>query len=250
MTARVTQFELLGPLPTGTTVLEASAGTGKTFTIAGLVARYVAEGVARLDQLLVVTFGRAATQELRDRVRERLVTARDGLVNPAVARVSDDQVLVHLASVSDDEAAVRHQRLGEALATFDAATVATTHQFCQQVLVSLGTAGDVDAGAVLVESLDDLIVEVTDDLYVRNWGRAGASDPPELTRTQAIDLARQVVNDGEALLVPEAPDPGGTPDVRRRFAGAARAEVDRRKRMRRLLGFDDLLTRLRDTLAD
>src|SRR5690348_3999800 len=46
-------FDLLAPLPAGTTVLEASAGTGKTFTIAGLVTRYVAEGVARLDELLV-----------------------------------------------------------------------------------------------------------------------------------------------------------------------------------------------------
>ena len=45
--------DLRGPLPTGTTVLEASAGTGKTYTIAGLVARYVAEGVAQIDQLLV-----------------------------------------------------------------------------------------------------------------------------------------------------------------------------------------------------
>jgi len=59
----VNEFDLLGPLPTGTTLLEASAGTGKTFTIAGLVARYVAEGIARLDDLLVVTFGRAATQD-------------------------------------------------------------------------------------------------------------------------------------------------------------------------------------------
>src|SRR5690349_10944430 len=75
------EFDLLGPLPQGTTVLEASAGTGKTFTIAGLVARYVAEGVARIDELLVVTFGRSATQELRDRVRERLVAARDGLAD-------------------------------------------------------------------------------------------------------------------------------------------------------------------------
>ena len=50
-------FDLFGALPTGTTVLEASAGTGKTFTIAGLVTRYVAHGIARLDELLVVTFG-------------------------------------------------------------------------------------------------------------------------------------------------------------------------------------------------
>ena len=48
-------FDLRGPLPDGITVLEASAGTGKTFTIAALVARYVAEDVVPLDQLLVVT---------------------------------------------------------------------------------------------------------------------------------------------------------------------------------------------------
>ena len=73
-------FDLLGPLPEGTTVLEASAGTGKTFTIANLVARYVADGIA-MDQLLVVSFSRESTRELRERVRERLVTARDRLAD-------------------------------------------------------------------------------------------------------------------------------------------------------------------------
>ena len=62
----------------GVTVLEASAGTGKTFTIAALAARYVAEGTP-LEQLLLVTFTRMATGELRERVRERLVSAEQGL---------------------------------------------------------------------------------------------------------------------------------------------------------------------------
>src|SRR5215831_5602791 len=119
-------FDLLGELPRGTTVLEASAGTGKTFTIAGLVTRYVAEGVVPLDELLVVTFGRAATQELRDRVRERLVTARDGLRDVAAARAGDDQLLRHLAMGGDTEVDSRRQRLVVALASFDAATVLTT----------------------------------------------------------------------------------------------------------------------------
>src|SRR5437763_8927161 len=72
------EFDLCGPLPTGVTVLEASAGTGKTFAIAALAARYVAEGTP-LDQLLLVTFTRMATGELRDRVRERLVSAERGI---------------------------------------------------------------------------------------------------------------------------------------------------------------------------
>ena len=75
-------FDVCGPLPTGTTVLEASAGTGKTFTIAALATRYVAEGVADLAQLMLVTFGRAATQELRQRVRERLTATERALAVP------------------------------------------------------------------------------------------------------------------------------------------------------------------------
>ena len=69
--AEIRPFDVCGPLPTGVTVLEASAGTGKTYTIAALAARYVAEGIP-LDELLLVTFTRMATGELRDRVRERL----------------------------------------------------------------------------------------------------------------------------------------------------------------------------------
>ena len=55
-------FDICGPLPTGTTLLEASAGTGKTWTIAALVTRYLAEGVATLEEMLVVTFTRAASR--------------------------------------------------------------------------------------------------------------------------------------------------------------------------------------------
>ena len=241
-----TEFELLGALPTGTTVLEASAGTGKTFTIAGLVTRYVAEGVARLDQLLVVTFGRAATQELRDRVRERLVTARDGLADPQAAAESDDPLLRHLAS-TDVEA--RRARLVEALGAFDSATVATTHEFCSRVLAGLGTAADVDAVATFVENLDDLTVEVVQDLYLRMWARPSAAAPP-LSFADALELAHTVVRDGQAELVPDDAEPDGPVDLRRRFAIAVRGEVERRKRERYLVGYDDLLTRLRATLAD
>ena len=66
-------FSLLDPLPTsGRVAIEASAGTGKTYTLAGLVVRYVAEADVSVEELLIVTFTRAAAAELRDRVRSRL----------------------------------------------------------------------------------------------------------------------------------------------------------------------------------
>ena len=80
-------FDICAELPSGTTVLEASAGTGKTYTIAALTARVIAEGAAELSQLLLVTFGRMATNELRLRVRERLVAVESCLADAIEHRV-------------------------------------------------------------------------------------------------------------------------------------------------------------------
>ncbi len=241
-------FDICGPLPTGTTILEASAGTGKTYTVGALVTRYVAEGHATLEQLLVVTFGRAASQELRERVRGQLVDVERGLADPAAARSGDDELLALLADAPDDEVALRRRRVATALADFDAATIATTHQFCQQVLTGLGVAGDSEPSSTLVESLDDLLVEVVDDLYVRAFARAG-EDKPIFDRPQALVLARAAVGNPQARLEPVDAEAGSAAARRRRFAAAVRAEVDRRKRRHGLLGYDDLLSRLADALV-
>ena len=169
-------FDVCGPLPTGVTVLEASAGTGKTSTIAGLAARYVADGVP-LQALLLVTFTRMATGELRERVRDRLVSAEAGLARAlaGVAPEAGDAVLALLATGDEATVGARRDRLARALADFDAATIATTHGFCQEVLAGLGVAGDLEEGATVVEAIDDLIEEVVDDLYVQ-WFQA-SGDP-------------------------------------------------------------------------
>ncbi|KAE8765305.1 UvrD-helicase domain-containing protein [Georgenia thermotolerans] len=239
-------FDICGDLPTGTTVLEASAGTGKTFTIAALATRYVAEGVAELADLMLVTFGRAATSELRDRVRERLVSAERALRAPD-ARDSADAVVRHLAAVDDAELDRRRRRLTRALAQFDAATITTTHGFCQQMLASLGVAGDVDADATFVPDIADLVEEVVDDLYLRRY----ASEPqPVLTPAEAREVAKAAVSDHQARLEPAAAPPDSVPGHRYAFARDVAAEVRRRKRERRLLDYDDLLVLLRDALTD
>ena len=99
-------------------MLEASAGTGKTHAIGALVTRYVAEGVAALDKLLVITFGRAASQELRERVRGHLVAAERALADPVAARSGKDPIYALLADAPDDEVGRRRERLRTALAGF------------------------------------------------------------------------------------------------------------------------------------
>ncbi|TYP86905.1 UvrD-helicase domain-containing protein [Blastococcus xanthinilyticus] len=241
-------FDLGGALPTGTTVLEASAGTGKTFTIAALTARYVAEGAAELSEIMLVTFGNAASRELRDRVRERLVSAERGLRDPAAARGDrNDPVLRLLADVPDEEVTRRRGRLARALAGFDEATIATTHSFCSQMLAGLGMAADADPTAAFVEDIDDLVREVVDDLYLRTF--AGAADPPFLSHAELLELGRRAVgSDRQAELWPAADD--GVPGRRRRAAEAVRREVERRKRRVGLVDYDDWLSLLRDALAD
>lgn len=226
-------FDLLGPLPTGTTLLEASAGTGKTYTVAGLVARFVAEGEATLDQLLVVTFGRSATQELRERVREQLVRTQRALSTGD----ADDDLLRLLVSQDRPE---RLRRITDALASFDAATIATTHQFCRIVLDSLGVAGDSDAGATLAESTEELLTEVVDDLYLARYGQL---DRAPFGRTEALRVARAAEADPRAAL-------SESDDERVAFAAAARREMERRKRRLGILSYDDLLGRLADALLD
>jgi exodeoxyribonuclease V beta subunit len=234
-------FSIRDPLPHGTTLLEASAGTGKTWTVGALVTRYVAEGVASLDQLLIITFGRAASRELRERVREQLVEAESALADPAAAGSHDNELVVLLAEGDADVVAARRERLRQALADFDGATIATTHQFCQLVLRSLGTAGDADANAELVESLDDVVVQIVDDLYLQRYRLATA---PPFSIGEALSLARSAVADPQARLVPTDADSSTRAGERVGFARAVRDELDRRKRTLGLLSYDDLLSRL------
>ena len=249
-----TPFDLTGPLPSGTTVLEASAGTGKTYTIAALTARYLADGVP-LSALMLVTFGRNASQELRLRVRERLVDSEAALlaaVSGGVCSARPDEAMAMLTDGPPDLLALRRERLAAALAEFDAATIATTHEFCLQMLDGLGVLADREPQAVFVEHLRELTREVVGDVFLRRYAVAGV---PPLRWEEAQRVGAAAVESVHAQLVPvpdpDEPDDVGGPAVERlAFALDVRAEVERRKAAGRLFTYDDMLTRLRDALAD
>ena len=241
----MTDFDLLGPLPTGTTVLEASAGTGKTYAIVGLATRYVAEGIAEVSQLLLVTFSRAATQELRERTRSRFAEVEAALAD--ASSNSTDPLVRHLAAAPADEVALRRVRLTRALSEFDSGTIATTHSFCQRMLDGLGIAGEREPEAILVEAVDDVTDEVVDDIYLRRYGRSDFGPP--IGPSDARQVAREAVRDRQAQLVPE-PDEETEAGSRVLFATEAREEVGRRKRSAGVRDFDDLLSLLHGVLLD
>jgi exodeoxyribonuclease V beta subunit len=237
-------FQASGPLPgPGITVIEASAGTGKTYALTSLVVRYVAEGVPWFS-LLAVTFTKMATGELRDRIRSRMVEAHEALVR---GHAGDDELLTSLAAGTPTEIGIRRVRLADALADFDSATIATTHGFCQLVLHGLGTAGDVVPGTTLLEDPDDLIEQVVDDLYLR-WNLLHPTPEPVFKLEEARRAAFAAVRNPDALLVPPAGDDSS--GLVRRLASKAREEVSRRLLDQHLLTYDQVLYRLAATLED
>ena len=117
-------------------LIEASAGTGKTYALTTLVARLIVEEDRGIDELLVVTFTVAAAGELRARVRRSLHAARGLAAGTGAPSGADDQARQlrqswRRAKVTDEQG---RERLVQALRDIDRATITTIHGFCQQAL--------------------------------------------------------------------------------------------------------------------
>ncbi|GIU53480.1 exodeoxyribonuclease V subunit beta [Shewanella sp. KT0246] len=119
----------------GSSLIEASAGTGKTYTISGLYLRLLLgdENNAPLtcEQILVVTFTNAATEELRDRIRKRIQVAFKCFIG---LETNDEFVKALYQQIPESERAIALRRLDLALKSLDEAAIFTIHGFCQRIL--------------------------------------------------------------------------------------------------------------------
>jgi exodeoxyribonuclease V beta subunit len=193
----------------GINLIEASAGTGKTWNICGLYLRLLLERGLEAQQILVVTFTNAATAELRERIRARIAEALDflrgraGSGDPFVPRLVE--ALEARGACTRDE---MEERLEAALGTFDEAAIYTIHAFCQRALADTPLAAGLPYGLDLIEDDADLRHEAVADFWRREvagaqgdgdlaaWlGQKG--DSPEtwaklLRRVQAKPLSRVI----------------------------------------------------------
>lgn len=196
----------------GTTLIEASAGTGKTFTITTLYVRLVAERGLMPSQILVVTYTRAATMELRGRLRERLQSA----LRCWAENRPDDPVLAPLGQrlAAQGKLDSACERLRQAIRSFDEAAVYTIHGFCQRVLQDHAFDSGAAFDAELLPDQSRLLREVIQDYWTLTFHEA-----PRLlvehAQVQNLDLstlealANQLLRQPTARILPErvqAPD--------------------------------------------
>ena len=157
----------------GNRLIEASAGTGKTFTIASLYLRLLLghgdndtcfPRELTVDQILVVTFTEAATAELRDRIRRRIHDARLAFSRGSS---SDPVIKPLLADIRDHKAAAAI--LLQAERQMDEAAIFTIHGFCQRML----TQNAFESGSLFnnefVTEESQLRAQVVADFWRRNF---------------------------------------------------------------------------------
>ena len=153
-------------------LLEASAGTGKTYQIAGLVLRLIAEYGLSIERILTITFTNAATAELRDRVRQRLASALEHLERGTAP--DTDDFLRHLLGLGTPKREVLIGRVRAALRDFDLAAISTIHGFAQRTLSEFAFDSGQDAELALLADPHEILEEIVDDELARFFCEASA----------------------------------------------------------------------------
>lgn len=151
----------------GVSLIEASAGTGKTFTIAGLYLRLLLERGLSVREILVVTFTNAATEELRDRIRRSIRAALQGFT-----RGESDDALVSWLITQHPDAACASRVLRDALVCMDEAAIYTIHGFCQRLLQDHAFESGMLFEAEFITDETDYLRSIAEDFWRRHFYQA------------------------------------------------------------------------------
>ncbi|HEY1180973.1 MAG TPA: UvrD-helicase domain-containing protein, partial [Rhodocyclaceae bacterium] len=181
----------------GLQMIEASAGTGKTWTIAALYLRLLLESRLPVEKILVVTYTNAATAELRARIRARLLAAQQACM---AGSAGDDPVLADIFSRVE----IGHAQalLTLALESFDLAAIYTIHGFCQRALAERAFESGLpfeselasDDRRVLHEAMEDfwrkeIVADNADPLWL-GWLLARLPGPTVLLQQLAAQFGK------------------------------------------------------------
>ena len=248
------RFDLLHTPLAGRNLIEASAGTGKTFTIAGVYLRLVLESRLEVGQILVVTFTEAATKELKERIRRRLKEAEHAFEQGSSA----DLLLCGLLLKIPDHAEARRLLTG-AVRCFDEAAIFTIHGFCQRMLQENPFESGSLCDTELLTDQGTLLREIAQDhwrinCYGARRDRIAAANAAGISPASLLGMARKIGGDPFAGVIPAVPLASERTEdwllgLRRGFFDYLAAELPKRKRLGNVRSFDDLLLDLHAALA-
>ncbi|MDE3071366.1 MAG: UvrD-helicase domain-containing protein [Pseudomonadota bacterium] len=209
----------------GRILIEASAGTGKTWNIGLIYLRLLLERGLRVEQILVTTFTDAAAQELRERLRRRLLEAERWLLAPAACAPADaeNSLQDYLAALCPDADGARHalRKIQLARTDLDRAPVSTIHALCQRIQRDYPLeSGAAFAGDKLLDE-QQLQRECVEDFWRRRY-LGGHVDPRE---------AALLLDDGPEGLLRDLGALANNSDARIEAGGLA--ELERRIAMLR-----------------
>ncbi len=205
-----TPFLLLDtPLPPGVTLLQASAGTGKTYALAALVLRLIAEEGIPIGRIVVTTYTIPATAELRSRIRELLAEVLDGLPREKPTPFVADFVSRNAGNRDFTS------RLSAALRDFDQASISTIHGFCHRMISERTFESGTRPSLELVPDESALVQETADDFWRLRFSTTEPGLTPiamlkGLTPGSLSSLYANASNHQQAIVRPKAGDAEST----------------------------------------
>lgn len=157
-------FDLMSCPLHGLNLIEASAGTGKTYTLTRLFLRLIMEQGFRGEEILLVTFTDAATEELKGRLRK---TIRDTIRALKLGIIEEDDPLIkaYLQRTDRAEAENLADRLTRTLRTFDEVSIFTIHSFCRRMLQDNAFESGSLFDTELITDQSQIVQEVVDDFW-------------------------------------------------------------------------------------
>jgi exodeoxyribonuclease V beta subunit len=206
----MTVFDLLDVPLEGSNLIEASAGTGKTHNIVGLFVRLIVEKELAARNILVVTYTIAATEELRDRIRRRLVEMEGALLKGE----SKDPFIVGLIRKiqRSDRTEAARRLLRAAIRDFDEAAIYTIHSFCYRMLQEHAFESGALFETELIPDEDAIKREFAQDFWRCHFYEAplefvAYSLSKNLSPDYYLDLLKQAYPNPTVALIPEVPPP-------------------------------------------
>ena len=239
------------------TLVEASAGTGKTFSIKHLVLRLIVEENIPVDKILVMTFTVAATAELKHRIEEHLRAVRMLLLLDEKARAGEDKLLLDQIALwkgnpQIGEESLILKRVERSLALLDRANILTIHSFCHKVLGDRAfSAGTVVNGDLMTDSRslaeqvaeDFFLEEIHEEVKKGSNGEIFFKDGQPVSLSSFTALLKLLVSNPEELVPRVFENALNTPEDKllRRFVKEAPAKLKAIKADRGVYTYDDLI---------